>query len=448
MYSIPALRDQLERSRGRGGLPTVPVVRALHRSLGCTGDPTELSKAQQIDQIIRRMNDIQIDTAGDTVDLPDPSTLASNNEGARRTLEACLSASEPRPEPEPEPEPQPEPEPAEPRPETGAPNVSGGGGGGGLDAFFANAIRQTVSEYLAREGVDRAAVNALVQDAVRDVVAPTRVSVPTPSGEPRNLGLSHRMLPQLIRWAGLDVPVYLFGPAGSGKSTAARQVADALGLDGRVCYVGCNADSSAPESLAGFVRPDGQITRPPFRDAWEGVGEYSGGAVILIDELDRAPAGVAAALNGALDGQAVFPFPDGTSPRHPRTRIILAGNTRGDGGDALYAAAERQDAAVRDRCVVLEWDYDDALTDAVLRSLDGYDAHGAEIDAWSRRVRSVRARAAELGIPAVFGPRAEIYGARALIVGGLTGEEIERACLADRVSDDDWQQITAHKGRE
>ncbi len=448
-YRIASLIHHVEQSRGRGGLPTVPTIRALFRSLNCPGDPNALSKRDQCVEIAAKLRRRQ-DAGNEAITLPDPHDLA-DSERPRQALASCIipegeEIPHPFPEPQPprrDPEPQGEP-PAEPQPE---PQPAPGPGGGSLDLFFAGAIQQAVDEHLSRAGVDRAAVDALVADAVARVTAPQRITIPDPVGAgDRELGLSHHMLPQLLQWVGMDIPVFLHGPAGSGKSTAARQCATALGLGERVAYIGCSEDTSVPEALAGFRGIDGEVTRTPFRDAWEGVGEFEGGAVILIDELDRAPAGVAAALNGALDGQCVYPFPDKTVPRHPRTRVILAGNTRGDGGDGLYAAAQRQDAALRDRCVVIQWGYDDALTDAVLRSIEGYEANRAAVDAWSRRVRQVRATADKLGIPAVFGPRAEIYGAKALVAGGLTGPEIEAACLRDRVSEDDWRQL--EKGGE
>lgn len=150
-----------------------------------------------------------------------------------------------------------------------------------------------------------------------------------------------------------DKNIWLAGPAGSGKTTAARKLAAALGYDEESEF-DFNGAIDTEYKLSGFVDAKGRVVSTAFRKIWENGGVY------LFDECDASMPGALLAFNAALaNGYAAFP--DGTIKRNERTVIIAAANTWGFGGDANYVGRAKLDAAFLDRFVTLTWNYDENL---------------------------------------------------------------------------------------
>lgn len=166
-------------------------------------------------------------------------------------------------------------------------------------------------------------------------------------------GVSHKKFsPLVMLMTSLgeeDRNIWLAGPAGSGKTTAARKLAEAMGLPFEF-----NGAIDTEYKLSGFVDANGRVISTAFRRIWEFGGVY------LFDECDASMAGALLAFNAALaNGHAAFP--DGTIKRHQNCYIIAAANTWGFGGDANYVGRAKLDAAFLDRFVTLSWDYDQDL---------------------------------------------------------------------------------------
>lgn len=220
----------------------------------------------------------------------------------------------------------------------------------------------------------------------------------------------HPMLETLITTvaardlAGHRINAWLAGPAGSGKTTAARMTADALGLS----FAPMGAMSQAHE-LMGFVDANGTFHETPFTRA------YRDGGLVLLDELDSADASITLLLNGPLDN-GLLTLPTGeVIARHADCAVVGAGNTYGNGATAEYMGRNRLDGAFLDRFAFLDWTYDEALETAL--------AGNAE---WSGRVQSARKRAAKAGLKVLITPRSSIRGA-ALIRAGLAPNVV--ACM-------------------
>jgi MoxR-like ATPase len=191
----------------------------------------------------------------------------------------------------------------------------------------------------------------------------------------------HRSLGLLVQLMELGEPVYLRGPAGSGKSTGAEMAAQAFELD---FYHAGKVDSKY--DLIGFVDANGIYQASSLYAA------YKDGGVFLWDEVDAsAPDALTAFLN-LIEGKS-FEFPCGKVDRHPDFRPIAAGNTSMLGGTQEYTGRMRQDAAFKDRFCEIEWDYDLELE----RQLYG---PAADI------VQEYRTRAASLGVRHIISPRA------------------------------------------
>lgn len=203
--------------------------------------------------------------------------------------------------------------------------------------------------------------------------------------------------------AGHRINAWLAGPAGSGKTTAARMAADALGLT----FGPMGAMSQAHE-LLGFVDANGTFHETPFTRA------YRNGGVCLLDELDSGDASILLLLNGPLDN-GLLTLPTGeVIARHPDFVCIGAANTWGSGATAEYVGRNRLDGAFLDRFAGLDWDYDEALETALAGNA-----------VWSGRVQSARRRAAAAGLKVLITPRSSTRGA-ALIRQGLAADAVAR----------------------
>lgn len=266
----------------------------------------------------------------------------------------------------------------------------------------------------------------LVQDAIAKASGFTRVEVSTDGGEAKQLdGIHHKAFPKLLQACGCRLPdgsrlnVWLTGPAGSGKTTAAKNVAKALDLD----FAAIGTSDNKYE-VTGFFDANGNIVSTEFKRI------YRDGGVLLLDEVDGWFSNALLALNAATaNGYALFP--DGMIQRHPDCVIICAANTFGQGATADYVGRMKQDAAFLDRFVFLAWGIDEDLEMAL-----------AADSAWCATVQKYRDRAAKLGFKVLITPRATLYGC-ALLQSGMDKETVIEMTIRKGMSDDQWQQLAA-----
>ena len=298
---------------------------------------------------------------------------------------------------------------------------------GGVDLLggFAQLIAQLVSQQVQQQ---TAALEAQLSERIAAAVAAanhgvTLVKLQQPNNpEPINLGIQHRNFPKLLKMcsarlrSGHRINIWLHGPAGTGKTTAAEKVAEALGL--QFTY---NGALDTRYDLLGFRTANGEVVRTPFREAWENGGVY------LFDEIDASSQSALLALNGAL-ANGLCPFPDGVIPRHPDCVILAGANTTGLGATIEYVGRMKQDASLLDRFVFLDWPLDEGLEDALCAD-----------KSWLNTVRRVRERSRTVK-GAMVTPRASLFG-EALIAAGLDRETVETAVLRKGMSADDWARV-------
>lgn len=144
--------------------------------------------------------------------------------------------------------------------------------------------------------------------------------------------------------------IWMVGPAGCGKSTLARQVADKLDMP-YLC-ISCGIGTSSTEFI-GYKYPERQGTK---------FAEYYGKpSIILIDEMTALDPSVAQILNAALANDEIETT-TGLVRRHPNCIIIATSNTFGSGADRQYVANNQLDASTIDRFVggILEVSYSEA----------------------------------------------------------------------------------------
>ena len=141
--------------------------------------------------------------------------------------------------------------------------------------------------------------------------------------------------------------VYLYGPAGTGKTYLCKQIADALGL---AFY--SDQKISNDFQLTGFVDASGKFQETELYRA------VVGGGVYMLDEFDASDECAAVVLNTALaNGYMTFPGV-GRVELHKDFHAIACGNTIGRGASSDYTGRNCLDAATLDRFVIRPVGYD------------------------------------------------------------------------------------------
>lgn len=242
-----------------------------------------------------------------------------------------------------------------------------------------------------------------------------------PAAEARALDPSpkHEAFPEVLDAVDAGLNVLIVGPAGSGKTHLAAQVADALNL--RHHFTGA---VESKYELLGFQDAQGRTVRKTYREA------YEHGGVFLFDEIDASAPGSLLSFNAGL-ANGHQDFPDCVVERHPDFRAIASANTYGRGQDRLYVGRNQLDAASLDRFVVLPIDYDAKMERALFGDTP-----------WVSRVHSVRAAVATLKVRHVVSMRAIQQGA-ALLARGWKQDRVEAACLWKGLDADTVAKIDA-----
>lgn len=143
---------------------------------------------------------------------------------------------------------------------------------------------------------------------------------------------------------------WLFGDAGSGKSTIAKQIADALGLP----FYSVSSLQQKYE-LEGYTDATGKLVETVF---YKGAKE---GGIFLFDEASTTSAEVQVAFNSML-ANLWYNFPkEGMINAHPDFHIIAADNTTGRGGNSTYSARFQMDASTLDRYTAIRVEYTEEL---------------------------------------------------------------------------------------
>lgn len=235
--------------------------------------------------------------------------------------------------------------------------------GNGLEAMIAAAIMPQVEERLRPildqlSGIDPAEIDAKVQEAL-NARLPQIVELRTPDKAVR-VERAHKDFARLAERIGRRQNVWLWGPAGTGKSTAAKQIADALGL--RYGYISLTPQTSDVK-LTGFLDVNGIYRGTQLRDC------YENGGVMVIEEVGNASGNVLTTLNVPLDNGHMA-FPDRLVERHPDFIMIVCDNTCGRGATAQYNDRRKIDDSFRDRFKFMYWAIDEKLEREIALSIN------------------------------------------------------------------------------
>lgn len=267
----------------------------------------------------------------------------------------------------------------------------------------ADILRKPVTERLVQAAKDKvqtitdAAVDAAVKAAVDAVQVHRTVRIEVKRGDDIKVlsdEYRHPIFMDVLTALSVRENVYLVGGAGSGKTTLAKQAADALGLP----FYSTGAVGMAYQ-LQGFINAEGDYMATDLYRA------YTEGGVFLFDEIDGSSANAILAFN-AIAANDFAAFPNGTVKRHDDFVIIAAANTYGNGANRDYIGRAPLDGSSLDRFGFIAMDYDEKLELAI--SLN---------DVWTRWVQQCRKVANEHRMQVIISPRASIKGGKMLSAG-------------------------------
>ena len=237
----------------------------------------------------------------------------------------------------------------------------------------------------------------LIEEAVAKAVRKVEISVADAPAVA--IDTAHKALERVLRYAANRKAVILVGPAGSGKTTLAEQVAEALKLP---FYMSGKCVDEV--KITGYMDGGGTYRTTAFRKA------YEEGGLFLFDEIDGWSPDALVAVNAPLAGKW-GDFPDGMVKRHPDFVPIAAANTYGRGADRQYVGREQLDAATLDRFGVIEIDYDEDLELAISPDRE-----------WTKFCQKVRKACDDEKVRHIVSPRASIAGGEMLAAGDLRAD--------------------------
>lgn len=160
-------------------------------------------------------------------------------------------------------------------------------------------------------------------------------------------------------------PIYVFGPAGSGKTSLIKQLATKLNYP--VFDVTGHGRLEFPDLVGHLTVEDSNMS---FQYGPLALAMKYGG-LFLLNEIDLLDPATAAGLNGILDGDPLcIPENGGEVIRpHPMFRFAATANTNGGADDTgLYQGTLRQNLALMDRFWLCEVGYPTAEAEEELLS--------------------------------------------------------------------------------
>lgn len=234
-----------------------------------------------------------------------------------------------------------------------------------------------------------------VKPDVEEVKEEVKEEVPEVPQIPKKV--RHKEYNKIMTCLEEGVPVYLCGPAGSGKNHTVEQIAKEEGWE----FYFTNSIQQEYK-VTGFVDAGGVFHDTEFYKACTSENE----CIFFLDEIDASIPEVLVLLNMAI-ANGYFEFPNGRIKwDKKRLHFVCAGNTAGSGADDMYTGRMVIDQATLDRFAFIEYGYDRNIELKITKG-------NVELVDF---IRTMRAIAKERGIRATFSYRC------LLMIGKLEGK--------------------------
>ena len=225
------------------------------------------------------------------------------------------------------------------------------------------------------------------------------------------VGKTHKqyqtLLKMVVSLKTVDRYVWITGGAGGGKTHAAKQVSDALGIQFKSMSVSAQMTQSA---LIGFQNANGNYISTSFREC------YENGGLFCLDEIDNGNSNILSALNSAL-ANGFCSFPDGQIEMNKDFYLVATANTTGNGATKAYVGRNQIGADTKDRFAFLDWTYDEEIEKVLC---------GNDMTAFNK-VKELRNAANKHNLTCVISPRATASIAALIRVGFDLNEAVNYA---------------------
>ena len=183
---------------------------------------------------------------------------------------------------------------------------------------------------------------------------------------------THEMLPRVLAHLAAGSHVFLYGPKGSGKSTAYETYAKIVGMDFEA--YSCNPHMTG-STLVGYALPTGGWLDGPLTSSIRN-NRISG-----IDEIDFGSQGAMSVMN-MVTAQG-FIRADEMLYASPEWRVIATANTNGQGATMEYVGRNKMDEALLDRFKMVHWDTDTKLERYIVRRLGWHNTAQCDELLWA-----------------------------------------------------------------
>lgn len=217
-----------------------------------------------------------------------------------------------------------------------------------------------------------------VQETIAEIIASAEATTKFPHVD-LNSEITHEKYAEIRMCLECGIPVYLAGPAGSGKNYTVEQICNDLGW-------GFYFSNSVQQEykLTGFVDAGGDFHETEFYKACTDENE----CVFFLDEMDASIPEVLVLLNAAI-ANGYFEFPTGRVDLG-NVHFVAAGNTVGNGADDQYTGRMVIDQATLDRFAIIEFSYSTAVEMSLSKNNDDLVEfiHALREDAEAKGIRA------------------------------------------------------------